>query len=158
MQWPRDADRLPNGHALITDTNGDRILEVNQQGAIVWSANIGMPYEAERLGTGDESRSGPSARAANLNTEGAGTGKAGNVDAGNDGIADQEWIENIWLCLRGTLSGPAFSGLMYVLPIWMGVTELGAVLLFVLSVFCWLLIEAWWARYPHRLAAQVQRG
>jgi hypothetical protein len=35
-QWTRDADRLPGGDTLITDTNGDRVLEVNRTGGVVW--------------------------------------------------------------------------------------------------------------------------
>ena len=61
LTWPRDADRLPNGHTLVTDSNGDRVLEVDENGTVVWSIDIGFPYEAERLGTGDESAGGPSA-------------------------------------------------------------------------------------------------
>jgi len=61
MTWPRDADRLPNGHTLMADSNGDRVLEVDENGTVVWSISIGFPYEAERLGTGDESTGGPSA-------------------------------------------------------------------------------------------------
>ena len=51
---------------MITDTHGDRVFEVNQQGEIVWSVNVEFPYEAERLGTGDESAVGPSAAKAGL--------------------------------------------------------------------------------------------
>lgn len=58
LMWPRDADRLPNGNTLITDTNGGRVLEVNPQGEIVWSVKIRGAYDAERLGTGDESAGG----------------------------------------------------------------------------------------------------
>lgn len=61
MEWPRDADRLPNGHTLITDTNRDRVFEVNQRNEIVWEATFPGPYEAERLSTGDESTGGQSA-------------------------------------------------------------------------------------------------
>ncbi|UPV74149.1 arylsulfotransferase family protein [Halorussus limi] len=66
MQWPRDADRLPNGNTLVTDTIGDRVFEVNESGAIVWKMPVDRAYEAERLGTGDESAGGPSAARADL--------------------------------------------------------------------------------------------
>jgi hypothetical protein len=66
LNWPRDADRLPNGHTLAVDSLGDRVLEVDQNGDVVWSVAIGIPYDAERLGTGDESAGGPSARSAEL--------------------------------------------------------------------------------------------
>lgn len=59
-QWTRDGDRLPNGHTLVTDTNGGWILEVDRNGTIVWAVGATKAYEAERLGTGDESASGES--------------------------------------------------------------------------------------------------
>lgn len=63
LQWPRDADRLPNGNTLITDTAGNRVIEVGPDGDLVWGVEIKGGYEAERLGTGDESRGGKQARA-----------------------------------------------------------------------------------------------
>ena len=56
LSWPRDADRLPNGNTLVTDSLNHRVIEVTPQGEIVWEyyATWG-PYEAERIGTGDES-------------------------------------------------------------------------------------------------------
>lgn len=60
-EWPRDADRLPNGNTLITDTHSGRIIEINESGSIVWQVNYPLAYEAERLGTGDESTGAQSA-------------------------------------------------------------------------------------------------
>lgn len=70
LQWPRDADRLPNGHTLITDTHGGRIIEINERGEIVWQVEAGTPYEAERLSTGDESDGGESAARVGLESRG----------------------------------------------------------------------------------------
>jgi hypothetical protein len=61
LLWPRDADRLPNGHTLITDSRGDRVIQVDRSGSVIWKYPIENPYEAERLGTGDESAGGFSA-------------------------------------------------------------------------------------------------
>ncbi|ERG90009.1 MAG: hypothetical protein J07HQW1_00022, partial [Haloquadratum walsbyi J07HQW1] len=69
LSWPRDADRLPNGNTLITDSNGGRVIEVNKQGNIVWSVEMTTPYEAERLGTGDESSGGQSADTLGLESQ-----------------------------------------------------------------------------------------
>lgn len=52
MAWPRDADRLPNGHTLVGDTNSGRVLEVDADGEVVWSVDGLGVYDAERLGTG----------------------------------------------------------------------------------------------------------
>ena len=62
LDEPRDADRLPNGNTLVTDRRGDRLLEVTPTGEVVWEFYAPwQPYDAERMGTGDES-SGPTAR------------------------------------------------------------------------------------------------
>lgn len=54
FNWPRDADRLPNGNTLITDTLNRRIVEVNSEGKVVWSTRTSrIPYEADRLPVGE---------------------------------------------------------------------------------------------------------
>ncbi|WP_079977609.1 aryl-sulfate sulfotransferase [Halococcus sediminicola] len=50
FNWPRDADRLPNGNTLITDTLNQRVLEVTPRGEVVWEYYAPWaPYDAERL-------------------------------------------------------------------------------------------------------------
>ncbi len=50
FDWPRDADRLPNGNTLITDSRNNRVVEVTPTGETVWSVDTGIwPYDAERL-------------------------------------------------------------------------------------------------------------
>ncbi|EMA54181.1 arylsulfotransferase family protein [Halococcus thailandensis] len=50
FNWPRDADRLPNGNTLITDTLSHRVVEVTPDGEIVWEYYAPWaPYDAERL-------------------------------------------------------------------------------------------------------------
>ncbi|MEF8774905.1 MAG: hypothetical protein V5A43_00180 [Haloarculaceae archaeon] len=54
FDWPRDADRLPNGNTLITDTLNRRIVEVNDTGHVVWSyETTDVPYEADRVPVGE---------------------------------------------------------------------------------------------------------
>ncbi|QRV13827.1 aryl-sulfate sulfotransferase [Haloterrigena salifodinae] len=61
LQWPRDADRLPNGNTLITDSRNNRVLEVDPDGEIVWQFGdpdgtvIPLAYEADRIGAGEQS-------------------------------------------------------------------------------------------------------
>lgn len=54
LQWPRDGDRLPNGHTLVSDSRGFRVLEVNETGETVWAHDLseerGIIYDADRLG------------------------------------------------------------------------------------------------------------
>jgi hypothetical protein len=68
FDWPRDADRLPNGHTLVADSYNDRVVELNEDGNIVWAIETGsLPYEADRLpGEGSD---GPTAREAGIPNE-----------------------------------------------------------------------------------------
>ncbi|PSQ52872.1 hypothetical protein BRD20_05605 [Halobacteriales archaeon SW_8_65_20] len=58
LRWPRDADRLPNGNTLITDSRRFRILEVAPNGSVVWSHlrqdDRSIVYEADRIRLDDE--------------------------------------------------------------------------------------------------------
>ena len=84
LNWPRDADRLPNGNTLITDTLNHRVMEVTPTGEVVWEyyATWG-PYDAERLGTPPES-SGPTIQDLNASGSYTITGSA-NLTAGGEG-------------------------------------------------------------------------
>ena len=53
LDWPRDADRLPNGNTLITDSRNGRIIEVTPSGEVVWSyGGLKVPYDADLLPDG----------------------------------------------------------------------------------------------------------
>ncbi|WP_129116925.1 hypothetical protein [Halegenticoccus tardaugens] len=59
FDWPRDADRLPNGNTLVTDSRNDRVVEVRRDGSVVASYEVrSLPYEADRVPVG-ESAGGP---------------------------------------------------------------------------------------------------
>ena len=128
MQWPRDADRLPNGHTLITDSNGNRVIEVDKQGEVVWSVNIAFPYEAERLGTGDESAGGPSATQANL-------------DSRTGSLSDR-----VLIFAKQLIPGKYLNGLMYVTPFWMGFVEVFELMMLLGTGLLWGGVEAVWRR------------
>ncbi|WP_435333596.1 aryl-sulfate sulfotransferase [Haloarchaeobius sp. TZWWS8] len=159
LQWPRDGDRLPNGHTLITDSNGNRVFEVDQNGNVVWSVDIAFPYEAERLGTGDESTGGQSMQSLDgeSRTEddesgnvsaGAGNvagGQADTAGTGGDGI-----FAGIWSTVKDVMPSTLFQALMYVKPLWMGPAEMLASLLAIVTVLVWVPLELYWA--PYRLS------
>jgi hypothetical protein len=55
LEWPRDADRLPNGNTLVVDSLNHRVLEVTPDGEVVWEFYPPwLPYDAERIHLGDE--------------------------------------------------------------------------------------------------------
>ncbi|QLG63858.1 hypothetical protein [Halorarum salinum] len=55
FDWPRDADRLPSGNTVITDTRNDRVVVVDGNGSLVRSyATEALPYEADVLPHGEQ--------------------------------------------------------------------------------------------------------
>lgn len=115
VEWPRDADRLPNGHTLITESHGDRVFEINQAGEVVWSAPADFPYEAERLDTPDESGGGQSATALGLQN--------GGLTSTSSGGENGQSITGI---IKSMFPTKIVHGLQAITPRWMGVTEFGA--------------------------------
>ena len=56
LNWPRDADRLPNGNTLVSDSTNHRVIEVTPQGEVVWEFYAPwLVYDAVRLGNPNES-------------------------------------------------------------------------------------------------------
>lgn len=54
LRYPNDAELLENGHLLITDRNNDRVVEVDDQGVVVWSVvGLKRPHNADRLSNGN---------------------------------------------------------------------------------------------------------
>lgn len=108
LTWPRDADRLPNGNTLITDSRGDRVIEVNPAGEVVWEWKRKAPkpiiYESDRVFLPEDERYLP------------------EEPGGTTGVD-----------YRSRQSGPVGgtiasvnSWLSFWLPSWLGVVELGA--------------------------------
>mgnify|MGYP002338708420 CR=1 FL=1 len=60
LDWPRDADRLPDGDTLVTDSRNHRVAEVTPEGEVVWEFYAPwLVYDAARLQTGEHG--GPTA-------------------------------------------------------------------------------------------------
>jgi hypothetical protein len=122
FNWPRDADRLPNGNTLITDSRNNRVVEVSPNGTTVWSTETSIwPYDADRLPYG-ELLGGD--RLQRMNT----TGDA-SVRVDGSGLP---------------LLGRAYAGLSYVvsLPLWfqpwhIGVAAAAVVLACLGGVLVW---------------------
>jgi hypothetical protein len=120
LQWPRDADRLPNGHTLVTDTNGNRVVEVDERGGVHWSVSTPIEaYEAERLSTPDESGNGTAADDAGLVSR----------------TADPETPgERARAAATATFGPRVVNGIVLVTPSWMRLPEFAAAALSLVSL------------------------
>ena len=133
LNWPRDADRLPNGNTLVVDTMNHRVFEVTPKGKIVWEFHAPWaPYDAERIAYGDEA-GGPTIRD---------MGMAGSYNVSGSGLSIQgkdSKTVSFWLVevTRGTfVQRPATKFARtwahvtpWIRPIWMNSWEfLGALL------------------------------
>ena len=142
LNWPRDADRLPNGNTLITDTLNHRVMEVTPRGEVVWEyyATWG-PYDAERPAHRDDSN-GPTIRDMNASGTYTITGSA-NLTTGSrldTGPASR---------LRAVAAGTPFEApadelatrwghvAPWIRPVWMSGWDLVNVLVAVLAGTVW---------------------
>ncbi|WP_254824437.1 arylsulfotransferase family protein [Haloglomus halophilum] len=135
LRWPRDADRLPGGHTLVTDSQGNRVLELDDRDRVVWQVTVSTPYEAERLGTGDESATGRS-EAALRN----GTGTAGGDDPPRRSKTGLAWFVAF-------LRGPVVNGLLYAAPGWMTVADLAVAGIGLGALGTLAALELHWSRF-----------
>jgi hypothetical protein len=145
LDWPRDANRLPNGNTLITDSRNHRVVEVTPTGRIVWEAYAPWgPFSAERAGAGNDGVRSPTMHDLGYRGSYNLTGTAGLTPGTEEGtLTFPEW-------LRATLGGvpvvgdPAReladlwqAGAQWVRPVWMAPWS------FVYLVFGTLLTVAW---------------
>jgi hypothetical protein len=149
LQWPRDADRLPNGNTLVTDSNGDRVLEVAPDGDVVWRVDVAFPYEAERLATGDESAGGESAATLGL------TARTGSTE-GDHSRTQAGILTQVWLAVKGVLPGPLLNSVVYVLPAWFGVQAAVSTAVLVGAALGWVVLEWRWTAYEVELYRPVE--
>ncbi|MFB6150168.1 MAG: arylsulfotransferase family protein [Haloarculaceae archaeon] len=130
LQWPRDADRLPNGNTLVTDTHGTRVIEVSPNGSILWSRTVPRAvYEAELLTTGPESEGGPSMARIHGNVSET---KVSDVDGPGETL--QKWFLEAFHPL-------VLHGFLYVLPTWVSPLAGGTLLVALVIVVLWALGE-----------------
>ncbi|MFB6086887.1 MAG: aryl-sulfate sulfotransferase [Haloarculaceae archaeon] len=144
LAWPRDADRLPNGNTLVTDTLNHRVIEVTPTGEVVWEfyAPWGT-YDAERIRLGDEP-GGPTIREQNATGRYRITGSAGLTPGTGDSLTFSQWLTNAfagtpiddqveWLATRWAHITP------WIRPVWMGPWD------FVRTILAGLLAIGWLA-------------
>ncbi|WP_049920894.1 arylsulfotransferase family protein [Halopiger djelfimassiliensis] len=134
LQWPRDADRLPNGNTLVTDTHGNRVMELDADGEIVWQVASTLPYEAERLETGDESAGGHSAQELDLEsrtTDGATADGFDVLAVGSDVV-------------EAVVPNRIHNGILFATPVWMGRLEFAVAGVALLTGLVWVGLEIKW--------------
>lgn len=128
LKWPRDADRLPNGHTLVTDTNGNRVVEVDERGDVHWSFSAPIDaYDAERLSTPDESGNGTAAAAAGL------VSRTAEPDTP---------AERASAAVSAVLGPRVVNGIIMVTPGWTGLPEFAAGVLSLVSLLSLVGYEA----------------
>lgn len=136
LEWPRDADRLPSGATLITDSHGDRVIEVNENGEIVWGVKAHYPYEAERLGSGDESTGGASANELGYSSR--------TFTPTVQAASKTSHLDRI---VKYMIPNKIIHGLMYITPYWVGVKEFVALFLLLGTAVCWGGAELYFSRF-----------
>lgn len=133
LTWPRDADRLPNGNTLITDSRGGRVFEINDSGSVVWSMDISLPYEAERLGTGSESDGGE------INQVGV-SNQEDTASTSNGGFSLRSLVFAIF-------PGEVLVAVSWILPSWMGVFDAAVLFGGIGALLFWIALEVYWSPY-----------
>jgi len=163
LNWPRDADRLPNGNTLVVDTQNHRVVEVTPDGEIVWEALAPWaPYDVEREGYGDEAmgQDRPTIRDMNAGGSYELSGSAGLVPGTGGSRSVADWVSVTFgnLPIVGALA-VGFADQWEVItewvrPVWLHPWAfLGLVVTGLLAV-AWGVGEAvYWQR--HRIAAAV---
>ncbi len=147
MRWTRDADRLPNGHTLISDSHGNRVMEVNRDGEVVWETTAFNPYDAERLGTGSGSTGGPSAVAANLSSH--------TIDISASSGKATDPVEAVVFRVRKALPSKIVNGLLFILPAWVSDKGVIALAVLLLTGASWAGLELYWMGYGLRFHMPV---
>lgn len=134
LTWPRDADRLQNGHTLITDTLGDRIVEVNQRGEPVWTLHFNHPYDAARLDTHAESTGGQSAVRLGLHSSKT-----------SGGMEDRGLRGGFEAAVRGIVPAKIVHAIEHIVPEWVDFYNLLSMVLAAVTAVTWISKELVWS-------------
>ncbi|MFT4889103.1 MAG: hypothetical protein ACI9YT_000012 [Halobacteriales archaeon] len=170
LNWPRDADRLPNGNTLIVDSMGHRVVEVTPTGRIVWEAYVPWaPYDVERMVYGDEGRQvydDPSDAPTMRDLGVSGTYDLRNSSGLSPGTEGGRKTFPQWLksTFGGTpIGGPVVgfaelweSGSQWIKPVWMAPWALVALAAAALLVLVWSIGELVYQR--RRIGLAVRRA
>ena len=158
LNWPRDADRLPNGDTLIVDSVDQRVIQVTPKGKIVWEFySPWLPYDAERIGTGNESHG---STMADLGNESHGPTMADLNDSGTYNITGSANLNpgtgqrfRMSVVLSNLFAGTSLQGKMryygarwdqvtpFIRPVWMNEYAFVDAIVAILLVLLWFIGE-----------------
>jgi hypothetical protein len=126
FNWPRDANRLPNGNTLITDSRNHRVVEVDPTGQIVWETFAPWaPFSAERVGHGNDGVRSPTMHDMGYRGSYNLSGTAGLTPSTGEGLTFPEWLRTnvAGIPLVGPpardLADAWQGGAMWIRPVWM---------------------------------------
>jgi hypothetical protein len=125
----------------MTDWNGKQVLEVALNSSVLWSVTVGTPYEAERLGTGDESENGTAASSLRLQLKRV----SETAPSGETTLQTGSLVRQALLFIRGHLPPLLVNAVLYVLPPWIRFNELAAIGISVITVLLWMMLEYRWS-------------
>jgi hypothetical protein len=162
LDWPRDANRLPNGNTLITDSRNHRVVEVTPTGRVVWEVYVPWgPFSAERVGVGNDGARSPTMH--DLGHRGAYdiTGSAELTPrTTSDTRTFPEWLRAHFggLPVVGEpvreLADAWQAGAQWVRPVWMAPWSFVHLVVGSLVTLLWAVAEAGYQR--HRLADRAR--
>ena len=115
-------------------------MEVNQSGDIVWQVPSTLPYEAERLKTGDKSTGGQSAAALGLESRTAAESD-GSDDRDGFGFNPLEFLGDI---IKLILPHRIYNALLFISPVWIGQSEFADIGIALLTGLFWTGLEIRW--------------
>ena len=161
LSWPRDADRLPNGNTLITDSLNHRVIEVTPQGEIVWEyyATWG-PYDAERAVHGGGSN-GPTMADIGVTGSYNLSGSAGLIAGTGDTVTFSTAVERTFAGTPLASAAAEFAVRWahvtpWIQPVWMGSWAFAGVVGALVVLLIWGAVELVSAR--HRVVGALRRA
>ncbi len=163
LNWPRDANRLPNGNTLITDSRNHRVIEVTPQGDIVWEAYVPWaPFSAERVVHGNDGVRSPTMHDLGVRGSYQLSGSAGLAPGTETGGLTFPELLRATVVDVPLIGGPASdladtweAAAPWIKPVWMAPWSLVAVTFAAVLLLVWGVVEA---VYQRRRLLEELRG
>ena len=147
FSWPRDADRLPNGNTLITDSLNHRVIEVTPLGKIVWEVRSPWgPYDAERLSLGDEASGSTLLTSRDMGVLGSYQLQENHPE---NEFKERSFKETLTTTFEGTFLDQHVTNFAtrwahiapWIYPVWMSDWDFAGIVSAIFILFCWLSAE-----------------